>query len=164
MAQAPKRGGDPADIKMIDVGDKPVVERVAVASGEIVLQRATIGMIRQGTIEKGNVIVASKLAGIAAAKKAPDMLPLCHPLRLTKVDVDVVVEVDRVVVTSEVKAKERTGVEMEALAATMAALLNVWDMTKMYEKDASGQYPSTAIQNVRVVKKTKEPARDTEGT
>ncbi len=155
MARAPKRGGDPADIKMIDVGEKPVVERVAVASGEILLQRATIDKIRQGTLEKGNVVVASKLVGIAAAKKTPDMLPLCHPLRLTEVEVDVSVLDDRVVVTSEVKARERTGVEMEALAATAAALLNVWDMTKMYEKDASGQYPSTAIQNVRVLKKMK---------
>jgi cyclic pyranopterin phosphate synthase len=157
MTRVQKRGGDPADIKMIDVGEKPVVERLAVASGEIFLQRATIDMIRQGTLEKGNVVVASKLVGIAAAKKTPDMLPLCHPLRLTKVEVEVSVLDDRVVVTIEVKARERTGVEMEALAATTAALLNVWDMTKMYEKDANGQYPSTSIQNVRVLKKLKEP-------
>jgi cyclic pyranopterin phosphate synthase len=142
---------------MIDVGEKPVVERVAVASGEIFLQRATIDMIRKGTLEKGNVVVASKLVGIAAAKKVPDMLPLCHPLRLTKIEVELSVLDDRVVVTSEVKARERTGVEMEALAATTSALLNVWDMTKMYEKDVDGQYPSTAIQNVRVLKKIKAP-------
>jgi len=142
---------------MVDVGEKPLVERIAIASGEILLQRATIEMIKQGTLEKGNVVAASKLVGISAAKKVPDMLPLCHPLRLTKVDVEVSVLDDRVEVKSEVKARERTGVEMEALAATTAALLNVWDMTKMYEKDPEGQYPSTAIQNVRVVKKIKEP-------
>ncbi|MBN2149973.1 MAG: cyclic pyranopterin monophosphate synthase MoaC [Candidatus Lokiarchaeota archaeon] len=149
---------------MIDIGEKPVLERVAIAAGEIVLRRSTIDLIRRGTIEKGNVVVASKLAGIAAAKRVPEMLPLCHPLRLTKVDVDVVVEDERVVVTSEVKAKERTGVEMEALAATTTALLNIWDMTKMYEKDASGQYPSTSIQNVRVVRKSKGTERDPGGT
>lgn len=155
MTRTALQAGDPADVRMIDVGEKPVVERVAVATGEICLQRRTIDMIRQGTLEKGNVLVASKLVGIAAAKKVPDMLPLCHPLRLTKVEVEVTVLDDKVVVTSEVKASERTGVEMEALAATTAALLNVWDMTKMHEKDATGQYPSTAIQNVRVVKKIK---------
>jgi cyclic pyranopterin phosphate synthase len=155
MVNSQKQARELGDVKMIDVGEKPVVERVAIASGEIVLQPATIEKIKQGTLEKGNVVVVSKIAGISAAKKTPDMLPLCHPLRLTKIEVDVVVKPDRVVVTSEVKASERTGVEMEALVATTAALLNVWDMTKMYEKDADGQYPSTAITNIHVVKKTK---------
>lgn len=155
VARESPEAGDPANIAMVDVGGKPVVERVAVARGEIVLQPGTIARVRQGTIEKGNVIAAARLAGIAAAKGTPGLLPLCHPVRLTKVSVDVTVHDDRIVVTSEVKALERTGVEMEALVATTVALLNIWDMTKMHEKDDAGQYPSTAIRDVRVLHKVK---------
>nr|MDO8113101.1 cyclic pyranopterin monophosphate synthase MoaC [Candidatus Sigynarchaeota archaeon] len=159
MSRPVKRGGNPADVKMIDVGEKPVVERIALATGEIVLRKETIEKIKQGNVEKGNVIVASKLAGISAAKKTSELLPLCHPLRLTKVEVAIDVQDDKVIVTAEVKATERTGVEMEALVATTAALLNAWDMVKMYEKDADGQYPATSIQNIRVLRKEKKPPK-----
>lgn len=147
---------DLTTINMIDVGGKPPLDRSAIASGEIVLRESTIEKIKQGSVEKGNVIVASKLAGISAAKKTADLLPLCHPLRLTKIDVQITVKEDNVEVTAEVKATEKTGVEMEALVAVSAALLNIWDMVKMYEKDEDGQYPLTAIQNIHVIKKEKK--------
>ncbi|MFX0101819.1 MAG: cyclic pyranopterin monophosphate synthase MoaC [Candidatus Hodarchaeota archaeon] len=143
-------------IKMIDVGEKPIITRIAIASGEILLSKATILKIKEKTLEKGDVITASKLVGIAAAKKTPDILPLCHPLSLTKIKVDIEILDEKIIVTSEVKASERTGVEMEALTATSAALLNIWDMTKMYEKDENGQYPSTSIQDIKVLKKVKQ--------
>lgn len=141
---------------MIDVGKKPIIKRAAIASGEILLKKETITKIRENSLEKGDVVTASKIVGIASAKKTPELLPLCHPLSLTKINVDVAIFDDKIVVTSEVQANERTGVEMEALAATSAALLNIWDMTKMHEKDDKGQYPTTSIQNIRVLKKTKQ--------
>jgi len=154
MPQPPKR--DSTTIHMIDVSEKPQMDRMARASGEIVLKSTTIEKIKQGSVEKGNVIVASKLAGIAAGKKTADLLPLCHPLRLSKIEVQIAVKDDLVEVTAEVKATEKTGVEMEALVAISAALLNIWDMVKMYEKDADGQYPTTTIQNIHVIKKEKK--------
>ena len=147
-------------IKMVDVGQKPPMERVAVAIGKIKLKSSTITRIRQQTLEKGDVITVSKVAGIAAAKKTPDLLPLCHPLALNKVSVEIELMEDVVRVIGEVKANERTGVEMEALTVVSAALLNIWDMTKMYEKDENGQYPTTAIQDIRVIKKLKTRVKE----
>ena len=140
---------------MIDVGEKPVISRTAIASGEIILSEATIEKIKALDIEKGDVITTSKIVGISGAKKTSDLLPLCHPLNLNHVSVEIRVLDSRVFVEATVKAKERTGVEMEALTAVMVTLLNIWDMTKMYEKDRNGQYPTTAITNVRVMKKIK---------
>ncbi len=143
------------DVSMIDVGDKPTSTRIAVASGEIHLSKVTINKIKARDVEKGDVVTASMLVGITSAKKAADLLPLCHPLHLAQVSVEIHVHDTKVVVEATVKALERTGVEMEALAAVMGSLLNIWDMTKMYEKDKDGQYPATTIQNVRVVRKVK---------
>jgi cyclic pyranopterin phosphate synthase len=99
----------------------------------------------------------ARIAGILAAKKCSDLVPLCHPLPLTKVDVEAKIEGERTVqVTALVKTKAQTGVEMEALTAVSLALLTIWDMTKQYEKDAGGQYPSTAIENIHVVRKFKQ--------
>jgi len=96
-------------------------------------------------------------AGVLAAKKTSDLIPLCHPLPLTNVEVNVnVADKGTVSVTAIVKTKAQTGVEMEALTAVSVALLTVWDMTKQYEKDSAGQYPSTAIENIHVVRKFKQ--------
>ncbi|MHA1372133.1 MAG: cyclic pyranopterin monophosphate synthase MoaC [Promethearchaeota archaeon] len=145
-----------SDLRMVDVSGKKRMYRKARASGTIVLQPNTIQRIKEGALEKGDIITTSKLAGISAAKKTPDLLPLCHPLSLTKISVDLEVMEDKIVVTSEVIARERTGVEMEALVAVAVALLNIWDMTKMYEKDEHGQYPYTNIKDIRVIEKIKE--------
>jgi cyclic pyranopterin phosphate synthase len=99
----------------------------------------------------------AKVAGILAAKNTSSLIPLCHPLPLTSVEVELqIVDDSKVEVETTVKTRAQTGVEMEALAAAATALLTVWDMTKQYEKDADGQYPSTSIQNLHVVRKVKE--------
>jgi cyclic pyranopterin phosphate synthase len=99
----------------------------------------------------------AKVAGILAAKNTSMLVPLCHPLPLTNVNIDLkIVRNSAVEVEATVKTKAQTGVEMEALVATSVALLTVWDMTKQYEKDAKGQYPGTAIQDIHVVRKVKK--------
>jgi cyclic pyranopterin phosphate synthase len=142
---------------MVDVSAKPEVQREATATGTIKLKPETITLIQTGKIAKGDPLYTAKIAGILAAKKTSELIPLCHPLPLTKVEVEAkVADAQTVEVTAMVKTKAQTGVEMEALTAVSAALLTVWDMTKQYEKDAEGQYPSTAIENIHVVKKFKQ--------
>jgi cyclic pyranopterin phosphate synthase len=142
---------------MVDVSSKPEVQREATATGTIKLKPETITLIQTGKIAKGDPLYTAKIAGILAAKKTSELIPLCHPLPLTKVEVEAkVADAQTVEVTAMVKTKAQTGVEMEALTAVSAALLTVWDMTKQYEKDAEGQYPSTAIENIHVVKKFKQ--------
>jgi cyclic pyranopterin phosphate synthase len=142
---------------MIDVSGKAEVQREATASGTIHLKPETIKRIREGTIAKGDPLYTAKIAAILAAKKTSELIPLCHPLPLTNVEVTPkILNETTVGVTAIVKTRAQTGVEMEALAAVSMALLTVWDMTKQYEKDASGQYPSTAINDVHVVHKFKQ--------
>jgi len=142
---------------MVDISDKPKVFREATATGTIKLKPETIRLINKGKIAKGDPLYTAKIAGILAAKKTSTLIPLCHPLPLTNVEVEIkVLDKSTVQVTSTVKTKAQTGVEMEALVATAVSLLTIWDMVKQYEKDAEGQYPSTVIENIRVVKKIKE--------
>ncbi len=142
---------------MIDVSAKAEVYREATATGSIKLKAETTALIQSGKIAKGDPLYTAKIAGVLAAKRTSDLIPLCHPLPLTNVEVDVkIADRTTVTVTATVKTKAQTGVEMEALTAASIALLTVWDMTKQYEKDASGQYPSTAIENIHVVKKYKQ--------
>lgn len=142
---------------MVDVSEKPDVLRQATASGSLKLRPETIELIRKGEIAKGDPLQTAKTAGILAAKKTSDLIPLCHPLPLTNVRVETrIIDKYRVQVTATVKTKAQTGVEMEALTAVAVSLLTIWDMVKQYEKDAEGQYPSTNIQNIHVVKKLKE--------
>ena len=142
---------------MVDVSGKAEIFREATATGTIKLKIATINLIKTEKIAKGDPLYTAKIAGVLAAKKTSDLIPLCHPLPLTNVKVDVEVsDTDTVTATATVKTKAQTGVEMEALTAVSAALLTVWDMTKQYEKDSQGQYPSTAIENIHVVRKFKQ--------
>src|SRR5665647_2579669 len=144
-------------LAMVDVSSKAEVFREATATGSIKLKLETIGLVQAGKIAKGYPLYTAKIAGVLAAKRTSDFIPLCHPLPLTNVEVEVKVSDDRTVVaTATVKTKAQTGVEMEALTAVSTALLTVWDMTKQYEKDAGGQYPSTTIDNIHVVKKYKQ--------
>jgi len=146
-------------MSMVDVSEKPEVFREATATGTIRLREETLRLIKEGKIAKGDPLHTAKIAGILAAKKTSTLIPLCHPLPLTNVEIEVkVLDESSVQVTSTVKTKAQTGVEMEALVATTTSLLTIWDMVKQYEKDASGQYPTTAIENIRVVKKVKEGA------
>ena len=142
---------------MVDISGKAEVFREATAKGKIRLKPETVNLIREEKIAKGNPLYTAKIAGVLAAKKTSELVPLCHPLPLTNVEVEAkIVEKTAVEVTATVKTRAQTGVEMEALTATSAGLLTIWDMVKQYEKDAAGQYPNTAIENIHVVKKTKK--------
>lgn len=153
---APPRASSPeAEGRMADITAKPVVAREAEAEGFLRLQPRTLQAMREGRAPKGDPFPAARLAGIMAAKRTPDLIPLCHPIPLTSVEVDLILEERGVRARARVKAEWRTGVEMEALAAVSAALLTVWDMTKALEKDDTGNYPDTAIEAIRVLRKTK---------
>ncbi|MGD0318485.1 MAG: cyclic pyranopterin monophosphate synthase MoaC [Nitrososphaerales archaeon] len=143
--------------KQVDISGKPVVVREAKAVGTIRLSPATVRRIREGTVEKGDPLSLARLAGVTAAKKTSDIVLLCHQLRLDGVEVTPLLKDDGVEVTASVSARERTGVEMEALVAVAVALLNVWDAVKQYEKDQKGQYPVTRIEGIRVTSKVKRP-------
>jgi cyclic pyranopterin phosphate synthase len=141
---------------MVDISEKPGILREATATGIIRLKPETIQMIKKGKIAKGDPLYTSKIAAILAAKKTSSLIPLCHPLPITKVEVETeVLDESNVQVTATVKTRAQTGVEMEALTATAIGLLTIWDMVKQYEKNAEGQYPTTAIENIQVVKKIK---------
>ena len=147
-------------MSMVDVTSKPEVYREATARGTLKLKPETIELIKEGKVEKGNPFYTAKVAGVLAAKNTASLIPLCHPLPLTDVKVDIeMVNGSSVQVEATVKTRAQTGVEMEALVATSMALLTIWDMTKQYEKDAQGQYPHTLIQNIRVVRKVKGKGR-----
>ena len=119
---------------MIDVSGKALTDRRAKASAFIKINKAIIKRIRNKKIQKGDVLEQARVAGIMAAKKTPDIIPLCHPLRLNSVTVSFRILSDGINVVSEVRAFERTGVEMEALTACSAACLTIYDMCKMYDK------------------------------
>ena len=137
---------------------KEVVRREAVAEGWIKLKDSTIKLIKNGAIAKGDPILVAKIGGIIGAKNVPTLLPLCHQLLLDNVNVEVLIDDanSSIKVVSRVVSYAKTGVEMEALAAVTNSLLNIWDMVKQYEKDEKGEYPSTEIYGIKVVKKTKE--------
>ncbi len=121
---------------MVDVGEKAVTSRVAVAQGEVRMQPATLAAIREGRAPKGDVLAAARIAGIMAAKRTPELIPLCHTLLLSKVAVDFRIDEanSRVVITATVKCRGQTGVEMEALTAVSVAALTIYDMAKALEK------------------------------
>jgi len=142
---------------MVDISGKPEVFREATATGTIKLKTETIRLINDGEIAKGDPLQTAKIAGILAAKKTSTLIPLCHPLPLTNVEIKIKIpDKTTVHVASTVKTKAQTGVEMEALVATAVSLLTIWDMVKQYEKNVKGEYPFTSIEGIRVVKKIKE--------
>ncbi len=144
---------------MVHIEKKGEVLREARAEGYIKLKRSTVDLIRKGKVEKGDVISVAKIAAIMAVKRTWDLIPLCHPIPITGVDVDLSLGDDYVRVIVKVTAIARTGVEMEALAGVTMALLAIWDMVKAYEKDEKGQYPSTVIYGIRVISKLKSSTR-----
>jgi len=142
---------------MIDVSGKLEVLREATASGTIHLKPETVKYVKEGKIVKGDPLYTAKIAAVLAAKKTSDLIPLCHPLPLSSVEVyPKILDDTTIEVSVTVKTCAQTGVEMEALSAVSMALLTIWDMTKRYEKDAKGQYPLTVIQNIHVVRKYKQ--------
>ncbi len=141
---------------MVNVGLKDVTHREATAEGFIKLRPETLSRIREGSVEKGDVFSVATVAAILAVKKVPELIPLTHNIPITHVDVSFKVLEEGVKVYVTVKTDAKTGVEMEALAGVSAALLNIWDMVKKYEKDEAGQYPKTEIRGVKVTRKVKE--------
>ncbi|OYT62961.1 MAG: cyclic pyranopterin monophosphate synthase MoaC [Thermofilum sp. ex4484_15] len=143
-------------VDMVNVSNKGEVHRLAVAVGRIILRPETIKAIKEGKVEKGDVLTIAKLAGILAAKYTPYIIPLCHQIPLTHVDISFKLGENYIEVWVKVEAISRTGVEMEALTSLSVTLLTIWDMVKKYEKDEKGQYPYTKIEEVRVLRKFKE--------
>ena len=140
---------------MIDISEKDTIIRIAVASGKIKLGNETIERIKNNQVEKGDAFTVAKVSAINAVKKVPDLIPFCHPILITNVDIGFEIEGNIIKVTCKVKSIAKTGVEMEALTGVSAALLNLWDVVKMYEKDEKGQYPLTLIYDIKVEHKIK---------
>jgi cyclic pyranopterin phosphate synthase len=134
--------------RMVDIGDKPITERVVIAKGEIILNQKVMSLIREKKVKKGDVFTVAEIAGIQAAKRAPELIPLCHPILLqqVKVDVQFLSDDSGLEITASVKSTGQTGAEMEALTAVSVAALTVYDMIKAVQKDAR-------IQNIRLVEK-----------
>ncbi|HMT46918.1 MAG TPA: cyclic pyranopterin monophosphate synthase MoaC [Novosphingobium sp.] len=132
--------------RMVDVGGKADTQRVAVAEGRILMSAAALTAIRDGSVPKGDVLAAARIAGIMAAKKTAELIPLCHPLALDTVTLDFTIEAQGVRVTATASLTGRTGVEMEALTAVSVALLTVYDMAKAIDK-------GMVIESVRLIEK-----------
>ncbi len=139
---------DSGAARMVDVGHKPAQVRVAVAEGELVCKKATIRLLRAQALPKGDVLAAARLAGILAAKRTDELIPLCHGLPLDSVAVDFSVKTDRIQISATARTTARTGVEMEALVAVTVAGLTLYDMMKAVDK-------SMVLSAVRVKKKEK---------
>ena len=135
-------------VRMVDVGHKPDTERIAIARGEVSMKPETLELICAGQIKKGDVLTVAQIAGISASKRTAELIPLCHPLPLTKVAVDLALDdaIPGVVITATAKTIGKTGVEMEALTAVSVAALTVYDMAKAAEK-------TMRIQNIRLLEK-----------
>lgn len=131
---------------MVDVGSKPDTERVAVARGEVRFSPETLSVVREGRAAKGDVLAVARVAGIMAAKKTPELIPLCHPIMLTSVKVEFELKEWGIEVEARAKTTGPTGVEMEALTAVSVAALTIYDMIKAIERGAS-------IENIRLVRK-----------
>ena len=132
--------------RMVDVGGKADTRRVAIASGRIRMSAAALAAIRDGDVPKGDVLAAARIAGIMAAKKTAELIPLCHPLALDSVTVDFAIEHDAVRATATAALTGKTGVEMEAMTATSVALLTIYDMAKALDK-------GMVIEEVRLIEK-----------
>ena len=141
--------------QMVDISGKGEVVREATASGRIYLRPETLAAIREGTVVKGNVLATARVAATLAVKNTANIIPMCHPIPLSSITVDFTDHEGYIEAVVVVKMTGRTGVEMEALTGVSVALLTVWDMVKSAEKDKDGQYPVTAITDIRVVEKKK---------
>ncbi len=143
-------------VHMVEVGHKQVLKREAIASGKIFLQEETLDLIQKNALDKGNVLTTSQIAAINAVKTTWNLIPLCHPLAISGVEVNFEQHKDHIKVEVVVNSTGKTGVEMEALTGVSVALLTIWDMVKSVEKDKEGQYPFTVIKDIRVLEKQKE--------
>ena len=136
-------------VHMVEVGDKPDQKRRAIASGKIFLDKNTIQLIENEDIKKGNVLTTAQIAAIQAVKNTSSIIPLCHPLALSGIEVDFEVKDGEIIVICAVNTFGKTGIEMEAITGVSVALLTIWDMVKAVEKDEFGQYPDTRISDMQ---------------
>jgi cyclic pyranopterin monophosphate synthase len=136
------------EARMVDVSAKPESERVAIAEGRVIMERATLDVVLKGDAKKGDVLGAARIAGIMAAKRTHELIPLCHPLNISKVDIDLVPDpaLPGIVVRATVSVTGRTGVEMEALTAASVACLTIYDMVKAIER-------GMRIEGIRLIEK-----------
>lgn len=141
--------------KMVDISGKSDVIRRAVACGEIQLKPETIQAIQERHIEKGAVLETARIAAIMAVKRTSLVIPMCHNIPITGIDVRFEIGSEVIKATVEVRSVGKTGVEMESLHGACVALLTIWDMVKSAEKDEKGNYPFTRIRNIRVLEKLK---------
>ena len=162
MKEEREEGGDLAGTEklegMVDITSKPLVYRRATATGSIRLKESTLQAMRSGEIKKGDPLASARLAAILAVKETPRLIPYCHPIPITGLEVRFELEEMGIKATVTVTSFGRTGVEMEALTGVSVALLNIWDMVKYLEKDETGNYPETVIEEIRVLEKRKEAA------
>ncbi len=142
--------------RMVDISNKPESVRIAIAEGEIQLKSKTVEAIKNRQIEKGEVLETARIAAIMAVKRTSFVIPMCHTIPITSIDVRFDIGIDIIKATVEVKSTGQTGVEMEALHGVSVALLTIWDMVKSAEKDETGNYPFTRIDNIRVLEKSKQ--------
>lgn len=140
---------DQGRARMVDVGEKDVTHREAVAAARVLVNRETFDLIRSGGVKKGDVLTVAQVAGIMGAKRTPELIPMCHPVQISGVDLRLTLDETRcsVEITASVRCDERTGVEMEALTAVSAAALTVYDMCKAVQRDM-------VITDVRLLSKT----------
>ncbi|NHX38055.1 MULTISPECIES: cyclic pyranopterin monophosphate synthase MoaC [Haloarcula] len=142
------------DAQMVDVGDKAESQRRAVARGQIRLTESTLAAIDADEVEKGDVLATARIGAIQAVKHTWETVPMCHQIPITNVEVEFTVGDEAVEITVAVETVGKTGCEMEALEGVTTGLNVVWDMVKANEKDDDGEYPTTAIEDIRVVEKT----------
>ena len=135
--------------QMVDVSNKPDMLRTAVATGHITLSEAVLELIRENKIKKGDVLTIAEISGIQGGKKTSELIPLCHPLQITKIDVTATLDETGVTITSEARCTGQTGIEMEALTAVATGLLTIYDMCKAVDK-------GMVIDQIKLLKKTKE--------
>jgi len=140
------------EARMVDVSGKAIQLREAVARGEVHLQKSTLELIQSDEIAKGNVLATARIAGIQAAKRTGELIPLCHPLPITHSEVDFEMAADRIIITASAKIAAQTGVEMEALTAVAVAALTIYDMCKAVDKHMT-------ITQITLVSKTKSPGK-----
>ena len=138
--------GKSGEARMVDVSAKAATDRIAVAEGRVVMAKKTLDLVLKGNAKKGDVLGAARLAGIMAAKRTHELIPLCHPLALSKVEIDIAPERGGLKVRSTVKVKGPTGVEMEALTAVSVACLTIYDMVKAVER-------GMRIEGIRLIEK-----------
>jgi len=141
---------------MVDIAEKDVIKRTALAAGKIYLKKETVEKIKEGKIKKGDPLQVGQVAALTAIKQTPILIPLCHQIPITNIKFDYEIEENYIEVFVTVETLAKTGVEMEALVGVTIFLNVIWDMVKYLEKDKNGQYPTTRIDEIRVVKKEKK--------